>query len=194
MKGRSLLLIAGAAAIVGCGDPTRPVAANNTIGALLTVFAFSGTPLSAPTAINTLGARTVVASGSSNFDVVFDIRDGQAVAIPPLAIIGIGNAAIQKVSVPFDSLNVAPVDGYNDSSAVAIGVGDVLAVRSQPVECSNAFGLSPFIYSKMVVKAINASDTSTTGDNAMPPRTIQLDMVVDPNCNFRSLAPGVPTS
>ncbi|HET7566048.1 MAG TPA: hypothetical protein VFJ96_13690 [Gemmatimonadaceae bacterium] len=194
MKGRSLLLIVGAAAVAGCGNPTGITANLDTFSTVLTVFAFSGTPLSAPTGIDTYGGRTVVTDGSSTADVIFDIRNGQAVAIPPLAITGIANAGIQKVSGPFDSLLTAPASGYNDSTAIDIAVGDVLAVQAQPSACSNILGLSPFIYSKMQVTAVNTSDTTVTTPSVMPPRTIQVTLVVDPNCNFRSLAPGVPTS
>ncbi|HEX6966177.1 MAG TPA: hypothetical protein VF166_10285 [Gemmatimonadaceae bacterium] len=194
MKGRSLLLIAGAAAIAGCGSPTGITASLNTFSATLTVFAFTGTPLSAPTGIDTFGGRTVVTDGSSTADVIFDIRNGQPVAIPPMALTGVASAAIQKVGVPFDSLLAAPLSGYNDTTVVDVNVGDVIAVRAQPAACSNILGLNPYIYSKMQVTAVNTSDTTVSTPSVMPPRTVQVKMVVDPNCNFRSFAPGVPTS
>jgi hypothetical protein len=194
MKGRVLFLIAGLAALSGCGDPTAIRANLETIDDVLAVFAFSGTPLSAPSAVNVFSHSAVVADGSSSYDVVFDIRGGQAVALPPTVVGGFGTAGLQKVSVPFDSLLMAPSGGYDDSTAVQIGTGDVLAIRAQPRECSGTFGLRPFVYAQMLVLAINAADTATTGPDALPPRSLRLRMVVDPNCSFRSLAPGVPES
>jgi hypothetical protein len=192
MKGRVLLLIAGVAALYGCGDPTAIRANLETVDDVLAVFAFSGTPLSAPSAVNVFSHSVVVADGSASYDVVFDIRGGQAVALPPTAVGGFGTSGLQKVSAPFDSLLMAPSGGYDDSTVVQIATGDVLAIRAQPRECSGTFGLRPFIYAKMLVLAINAADTATIGPDALPPRSLRLRMVVDPNCSFRSLAPGIP--
>jgi hypothetical protein len=194
MKGRLLLLIGGVAAIAGCGDPTGFTANLDTVDTQFAVFAFSGTPLSAPSAVNVFGATPVLTDGSANYDLVFDIRGGQAVVLPPRVVGGLATAGIQTLDEPFESVLVAPGGGYNDSTAVPIDVGDVLAIRAQPQPCANTFGLRPFIYAKALVIAINTSDTATMGPDGLPPRSLRIRMVVDPNCSFRSLAPGLPTS
>lgn len=192
MTGKSLLLAAGVLAMAACGNPTGLGATSDTFQAVLTVFAFSGTPLSAPSAINTSQGQAVLTDGSSNYDVAFDIRDGQALALAPLALGGFGAAAIQKVNTSFESLLEAPTSGYSDTASIAVQPGDVLVVQAQPPECSGGFGFAPFVYSKLKILEINASDTTTAGDPALPPRSFRVQMVVDPNCNFRSFAPGLP--
>ncbi|HJU65752.1 MAG TPA: hypothetical protein VJ596_08755, partial [Gemmatimonadaceae bacterium] len=151
-----------------------------TVEDTITVFAFSGTPLNVPTALNTLEHRAVRAEAGSNFDVVFDIQGGgQAVILPPGLVSGIGNAALTRSDTPYDALVLAPTTGYVDNEEVPIIPGDVVVVRSVAVACTGR--INQFIYSKLVIDSVNVGN-----------RTIHFRMRVNPNCGFRSFAAGIP--
>ena len=180
MSAKLLSLLGAFTALAACGDPTRPRAEAVTISDTLSVFALTGTPLSVPTALNTLRHAAVRTDPGASYDVVFDITDaGQAMIYPPAAVGAFGRAGIQKSTTPFDELLEAPVSGYNETTPTEINPGDVLLIRAVPPECGNSF--SAFIFSKLVIDSVNTDA-----------RTIHFRMRVDPNCGFRSLAEGIP--
>ncbi|MGH7717760.1 MAG: hypothetical protein ACREON_02795 [Gemmatimonadaceae bacterium] len=181
MKARFLLLCAAIAGLAACDDTTNIEARLETVEDTITVFAFSGTPINVPTALNTIEHTAVRAESGSNFDVVFDITPaGQAQILPPTLVAALGNAAIGRSTVVYNDLLLAPTTGYSDTEALAIVAGDVVVIRAVSVACVGL--INQFIYSKLVVDSVN-----------VPNRTIHFRMRVNPNCGFRSFAPGVPT-
>ncbi len=180
MPARLLLLLCAVASLAACGDPTRVQARAEPISDTLTVFALTGTPVTAPTALNTIRHEAVRADPSSSYDVVFDISEtGQAVMYPPAAVGAFGRAGVQKSATPFDELLEAPVSGYNETTATDINPGDVVVIRAASAACQQS--LNAFIYSKLVIDSVNTEA-----------RTIHFRMRVDPNCGFRSFAEGIP--
>ncbi|HJR63965.1 MAG TPA: hypothetical protein VJ803_09690 [Gemmatimonadaceae bacterium] len=180
MKARPFLVIAGIAALSACGDPTNIDATFETVEDTLTVFAFTGTPINVPTALNTLEHIVVRAEAGTNFDVVFDIdAGGQALILPPRVVSGIGNAAVTRSDVAYDALLLAPTTGYVENEQVPIDPGDVIVVRSVAGACVGR--INQFIYSKLAIDSVNLGN-----------RTIHFRMRVNPNCGFRSFAPGIP--
>jgi hypothetical protein len=87
---------------------------------------------------------------------------------------------MRVVNTPFDSLDTAPEGGYQRDSATVAGVGQTLAVETEPPACQNG---RTFLYAKLVVDSVSA----TNGGIFMRAR-------VDPNCGYRSLRPGRPTN
>jgi hypothetical protein len=92
---------------------------------------------------------------------------------------------LQKVSGSFDTVLEAPKDGYETDSALVMAPGEVVAVQSAHNFSSDlcAYSISPNIYAKITVDSVNLAS-----------RTLYLRMGLDPNCGFRSLADGIPTS
>jgi hypothetical protein len=192
MKVRFLVLFAGVGiAAVACADPFATTATLATIDDTAAVFALTGAPESAPTAINVTFPRAVIATPGEHYDVVFDIRNDSAFAYPPHAIGAILTAGLQTSSDPFGSITRAPTTGYNDTLPVFIQAGSVLLVQSTSSQCSSqTVSARTFIYAKIVIDSIFY-------DNAAPPhepRTIWYRLRNDPNCGFLSFDDGIPTS
>jgi hypothetical protein len=103
--------------------------------------------------------------------IVGAINCGGAVGYKPVGL--------QRMTVPFDSLERAAPAGYvfDSTLTVAPGEGFVMQVQSQD-ECL-AY-LSTIRYTKLVVDSIDVAR-----------RAIFFRTVHDPNCGYRSLVPGV---
>ncbi len=182
MKARLLLpffLLAGAA---GCGDDpfaVRPQFPTST--AEITTFAFSGSDILEPVAINVASLRAVRLEAASQYDLVLDINaQGQAVIMPPLAVGHIGRTGLIVSDQPWEQITSAPVDGYNDREPRAVAPGTVLLVRTQPAQCAGA--IRPNMYAKLRVDSVS-----------VPRRTVHVTMRLNPNCSFRELNTGLPT-
>lgn len=184
---RPLALLMATGALAGaCSDPNQFGNLAPTITDTLVVFALTGSPLSAPTALN-IGARAVVrATGDFDYDIAFDIDGAGRAVLYPIRIVGGGFTAsrtvgIQKVSGSFDQLTKAPSTGYRYDSTTVVAAGETVAVATLSATC--VLGLSNVLYGKI---GIDAVDTQT--------RAIRMRLTVDPNCGFQSLGPGVPKS
>jgi hypothetical protein len=192
MKVRFLVLLLGVGAgAFACADPFATKATLPTIDDTAAVFALTGAPESAPTAINITFPRAVITTPSENYDVVFDIRHDSAFAFPPHAVGAALSAGFQIVSRPYDAITQAPLSGYNDSTPQFIKAGDVLIVRSSSVQCANQ-GIQErtFLYAKVVIDSIFYDDATAPHI----PRTIWYRLRNDPNCGFLSFLDGIPTS
>ncbi|MGH2670828.1 MAG: hypothetical protein ACRDH5_17240 [bacterium] len=147
----------------------------------VSLFALDGTPVSAPSGYN-IQFRTVVRTDQdTRFDFAFNITSaGQAVLLPTGALgLGLGSG-IQVQGVPFDSVKTAPNGAFADTLPVAVDSGTVAVVHSRASQCV-ATGANVFYYGKVQVLAI---DTVV--------RRIDLRVLVDQNCGYRDLEPGLP--
>lgn len=199
----ALLLAAGGAALAACGqDPLEAASANNlnTIPRDLVVYPFSSAPAPLNTAVSVGGLSAVrptvaaVLVGQNtllvpNFDFAVDrAADGRTRLLPAKLLAGLEGTGrllrvgIQVVTTPFDSLRSAPNSGtYQRDSVTVVGPGQTFVVEAEPASClSNA---RTFLYAKFVVDSVSAA----TGG-------VYVRAVINPNCGFRSLAPGRPTS
>ncbi|MGH7665588.1 MAG: hypothetical protein ACRENI_15060 [Gemmatimonadaceae bacterium] len=182
-----LSALAGAVLVAACGDPLRVNAQFPVLTDTLRVFALSGTPLTAPTALqlltlNVTEARAVAGGGQLDvlFDVAFDIdENGQVLLYPPsLVAISPRTVGFQDVDESFAELLFAPSRGYRRDSVFVAAVGETVVVEAQVSICSQ---FSPVMYAKLVVDSVKADV-----------RAIFFRAAVDPNCGFRSFAEGVP--
>ena len=190
MKVRFLVLLVGVGvAAAACADPFATTATLPTIDDTAAVFALTGAPESAPTAINITFPRAVITSPGENYDVVFDIRHDSAFLYPPHAIGAALTAGLQLSTQPFDAITKAPTSGYDDTSAVFVKAGDVVLVQSTSSQCvGQGITARTFLYAKIVIDSIFY-------DAAAPPhtpRTMWYRMRNDPNCGFLSFEDGIP--
>jgi len=146
----------------------------------ISLYALDGTPLSAPSGYNLAGNQVVRTDRAIRFDFAFNITPaGQAVLLPTGAM-GLGRSSgIQLQTLPFDAVTIAPTTVYVDSLAVPLDSGTVAVLHSQATTC--VFGAIVFYYGKVEVLAI---DTVA--------RRIDLQVLVDQNCGYRGLEPGIP--
>lgn len=172
----AVLLVATA-----CDSSTGlPPAAFTNVVDTISIYALDGTPLSAPSGYN-LGSNSVVRTDRSlRFDFAFNITPaGQAVLLSTGALKMGRSSGIQLQSVPFDAITIAPTTAYEDTTAVVIDSGTVAVLHSQATTC--VYGAIVFYYGKVEVLAI---DTVA--------RRMDLQVLVDQNCGYRGLEPGIP--
>lgn len=184
---RSLCAAFGLAALAGaCRDPLSIRASLPIRTDTLTLYALTGTPTTFPNALNTIFAQPVRADGSFGFDVAFDIDAANQVVVLPVRLVSGSLDASRRVGVQrsdsaFDALLRAPSTGFRYDSLFVADLGETLVIQARSRGCVNT--LSPLIYSKIVVDSVNLAR-----------RRIHLRITADPNCGFRSFAPGIPTN
>lgn len=183
-----LLTVLGVGA---CRDPIELQATAATSTDTLTVYALSGTPPSYPNALSITARLTVPVSAFGGFDVVFDIdASNRAVVHAARRVVSRGNfvpqVGLQKVAGTFETVTEAPTTGYKVDSSVVASEGEVVVLEAahnngQSDVCF--FSLSPNLYAKISIDTIFVAT-----------RTIKFRLGLDPNCGYRSFAPGIPTS
>jgi hypothetical protein len=174
-----------AAATIACGDslglppPSFPNVVDTT-----TLFALHGTTIRAPSAYDVVGGTLSRTEQAQPFDFAFDIDETASPMIFPAGALDLPNqAGVQLSSVPFDSLLSAPLEGYVLDSALVITDSSVFIVRSRSDRTACRFlGALPR-YGKFRVLELDRQARSVT-----------LELLVDLNCGFRGLEPGLPTS
>jgi hypothetical protein len=171
---------------VACGDPTKPKATYANAPSNYTLYAFTGAPVNAATAINFLGGPARADAGFA-FDVAFDLdASGRAVVYPARALANdlamltssVKRVGLQPVTGTFEALRVTPETGYDTLTARTVRVGDVLAVEMLDFNtCRYSLG-GQLLYAKLTVDSIDATS-----------RKVYARTVVDPNCGYRSVVP-----
>lgn len=172
------------AALGGCGgnDQLFP-AFNSNVETEITMRALSGTPVTAPSGFSIVGQRAIRLDLATTVDFIFDIdSEGRALFLPARAA-GFPdtrlNAGLKLMAVPFDSIDLADTDGYTTLEPVLVQVGEVYLARTG-LDINTCI-LSLPLYMKFEVLAI---DLAT--------RSIQMRVLANTNCGFRSLLPGIP--
>jgi hypothetical protein len=195
-----LAIGAAALAVLGaCGDPTRPDASFETAQDTLAAFAINGTPPGFPSGLSLVGGTApsgllgggfpvlTRVDGSLNFDVAFDIDNAGNAVVYPLGSVAspIGSTravGLQRVSGTFESATEAPGGTYQVDSAFVALPGEVIVVEApSPGYCGALGSFAQNVYAKLTVDSVRTAD-----------RTVFFRVMVDPNCGFRSLAPGRP--
>ena len=177
-----VLVIVLALAAIGC-DGSRSRATYASIPRTFALFALTGAPANAPTALSFLGGPTI-ADANFGFDLATDIDAAGAVRLYPIRTLAGGLApagkriGLQLVSGSFDALRAAPATGYDTAGSKVVVAGSVVAVEIQDLTtCLYSLG-GTNLYAKLVVDSIRSGERRIFG------RT-----VVDPNCGFRELVP-----
>ncbi len=178
-----VVALIGSTALVACGDPNTlpPPQVDNVVDTTV-LFALSGTPLNAPSAFNVVEATTARTDRNLPFDFAFDIDGaGTALLYPPGALGLFPEGGILVSTESFAGVLTAPLEGYVADSAVAVAAGTVFVVRSRAssVQCALAGALPR--YGKFHVLGVDPQQ-----------RTITLEFLVNRNCGYRGLEPGLP--
>jgi hypothetical protein len=175
-----------AVAASACGDPFgQDATVENTVDTVV-LYALRDTPIRLPSAYNMLqpaGAQAVRTDTTSQFDFAFDIdTTGQAV-IYPAGVLGLSREpGLQAMDRSFEDVRRAPDDGYRADSTITVAPGGVFVARSRVTSLFCVFVSVPR-YGKFHVLALDTTN-----------RSITLEALVDLNCGFRGLEPGLPGS
>jgi hypothetical protein len=171
----ALALAAGCSDANSLPDPTIENAPHTvTIGALV------GTPISTPSAYSVVDSAVRV-DQTPNFEFAYNVQgpDSQKVFLPR-AVLGLvsastANPGLQPRSESFDGITEAQSNGYVTDSAVPVSLGQRFMLRSRVV-CTS---LGVPLYGKLEVLAL---------DN----KSITFKVLVDRNCGYKGLKPGLP--
>ena len=177
-------------ALGACRDPIELQATEPTVTDTLTVYALSGTPPGYPNALSLITRTPVAVSGFGGFDIAFDIDESNRILIHPARrVVSVGGqvpqVGLQIVPGTFESITSAPVTGYKVDSTIVASVGDVIvfeAVHNTGDGDICTFALNPKVYAKISIDSV-----------FLATRTIVFRFGYDPNCGYRSFAPGIPT-
>jgi len=186
------LLMVVCAIPASCGSPTGIPAAfiTNTVDTVH-LYALSGTPVTLPSGYVIYPSRAAVRTDQNPFfDFAFDIDTaGRALFLPTGALKMGRNSGLQIVDVPFDSIHTALLANYNRDSATVVHENDVVMAHSIPTTCS--FGIAAAYYAKMHIIRI---DTTAAVDTAtgLSGRRVDFEILVNLNCGYRGLDPGLP--
>lgn len=181
----ALLLLLGATALAGCGDPLSllPAVFENRVDTL-DLYAATRTPVTLPSGFVISQRNVVRLDQSPAFDFLYDLTPSGEPAFMPLAAVvntgrTTGNPGFRASEVPFDLITIAEQQNYITSDTVRIRVGDVYFVRST---IDGSCGLGIPYYGKLQVLAL--SDEG---------RQVTFQILTNINCGYRGLETGLPT-
>ena len=171
-----LALAAGCSNANSLADPTIANAVDTvTIGALV------GTPIATPSAYSVVGDAVRV-DQTTDFEFAYNVQgpDSEKVFLPRAAMVGSGSTADPGIQVrpeTFDQITQARSNGYVTDSAVAVSLGERFMVRSRVI-CTS---LGVPQYAKLEIIAL---------DN----KSVTFQVLVDRNCGYKGLEPGLPAN
>ena len=174
--------VAAAAAVAACGDDFTlpPAGAANRLDTV-SVYALTGTAVGVPSGYQLEFRRVVRTDQTSLFDFAFDITPAGDPVFLPTGPLGLGEASgLQVAPAPFDSVTIAPTSGYVYNAPAAADSGAELLVQSRVTTCS--YGGSASYYAKLRVLTVD-----------MVERRADFEILVNTNCGYRGLEPGLPT-
>ena len=178
---RSAALVGLAVLVAACGDATNlPAPAFTNTVDTVSLYALRGTAITLPSAYVLLGAQRVRTDQTTVLDFAFDFDSLGAPALFPTGAINLGQlSGLQTSTTTFDGLTLAPTGGYIVDKPVALDSGTVVLVRSRPTQCS--FGVTLSLYAKLRVLSVDSTA-----------RRLDFEILVDRNCGYRGLEPGLP--
>ncbi len=179
-----LSLLWGSVVLGACNDPFAGKATFENVIDTTTLYALRDTPIRQPSAYSLLDRRPVRTDTTSAFDFAFDIGPDGRPLIYPAGALGLSrDPGVQLVERRFEDIRSAPQDNYINDRAIEVARDKVFVVRSRPsFNFCLFFGQFPR-YGKFRVLEVNSQDRSVT-----------LELLVNINCGFRSLEPGLPSS
>lgn len=180
-----LVIAGGAMTATACESPLDVPAATDTNSVdTVTLYALRGTDLLLPSAYDVVGRATAHTDRLEPFDFAVDLGDDGAPLLYPAGALGLPkDPGILMVTTTFDSVTSAPLTGFVTDSVRHLAIGTVFVVRSRPNGLNCALAGSLPRYGKFRVLSVDGVK-----------RSITFEALVDANCGYRGLEPGLPTS
>lgn len=180
----ALLLLLGAVAWAGCGDPLSllPAAFENRVDTLA-MYSASGTAVTLPSGFLISARSAVRLDQVSSFDFLYEVTPGgEHLFLPFAALVNTGrttgNPGFQLTTSAFDSITVGLQQGYVSADTVRLSAGQVYYARSA-VDPNCGIGI-PY-YAKLQVLGFNDST-----------RKVSFRILANVNCGYRGLEVGLP--
>jgi hypothetical protein len=172
----AVALLAGA-----CGDTSGlPAAGIENAVDTVSLYALRGTDIALPSAYTLEGAQRVRTDLTTALDFAFDFDSLGAPALFPTGAIHLGAlSGLQRSTTAFDAIKLAPTGGYVLDKSLALDSGMVVLVRSRPTLC--VFGATVSLYAKLRVLSVDSTA-----------RRLDFEILVNQNCGYRGLQPGLP--
>lgn len=167
---------------VGCSNTTGlPAPFFTNVVDTVSIWALRGTAIALPSAFSLNGNTTVRTDQSTAFDFAFDFDSLGEPALFPLGPLNLGQlSGLLQTTTAFNAITIAPTGTYVFDKPLALDTGMVVLVRSRPTTCS--FGVTVSLYAKLRVLAVDSTA-----------RRLDMEILVDQNCGYRGLQPGLPT-
>ena len=170
-----------------CDDPLAPLpASSENVVDTVRLFALRGTGIGDPSAYDITTGSPTRTDRLAGFDFAFDIDGAGQAFVYPAGALGLqaasGPSGLLSQNQAFDDVEQAPLDGYNTTDPLAVSPSLVFVARSRPASVGCGFVGSLPRYGKFRILSI---DPVT--------RTLELEGLVNLNCGYRSLKPGLPT-
>lgn len=189
-----LALIACALVAASCGDPFAVKAPFQTVTDSFAISALTRTAGSAR-ALWRIGEfrRYRLDSIGTQFDLGFDVDatgriivyPARTITVPPPGTLAAPpTVALQASSTAYASADRAPEAGYVADTALVITKGQTVFVRSTSDYCAAQAQQTggTLLFAKFVVDSVNPVT-----------RELLVRSTIQPSCNFRSFATGIPT-
>jgi hypothetical protein len=163
-----------------CSNSTGlPAAVFMNVVDTVSLYALRGTAITLPSAYSIQDRTGVRTDTTVNFDFAFDFDSLRKPRLFPTAALHLGTASgLQPTTTPFAAITLAPTGGYILDTAVTLDTGKVFYAVSRPVTC--LVGAVP-LYAKLHVLSVDSVA-----------RRLNFEILVDQNCGYRGLAPGLP--
>lgn len=171
-------------AAISCDNPLGGEATFENMIDTTRLYALRDTPIRLPSAYSLLDRSPVRTDTTSAFDFALDLDSVGGVVVYPAGALGLPrDPGVQVADRSFDQIKSAPLDNYLVDRPITVTPGKVFLVRSRAsFNFCLFFGQFPR-YGKFRVLEVNPND-----------RSITLEHLVNINCGFRSLEPGLPSS
>jgi hypothetical protein len=166
-----------------CDSNNLPAPVFSSVVDTAVVYALTGTEIGTASAFDLLTALPARPELDDFYDIAFDIDSGGNPTLYPAALVGLpSSAGIQQSTSAFDDILRAPLDDYVTDTALVIEAGTVFIARSRTTNqgCSAFIGAIPR-YGKFEVIGLDPTA-----------RTVTLKHLVNLNCGYRDLTPGIP--
>lgn len=181
---RSLPLLLLLWTVAACSDSTGlPDATITNVERSDTLYSLLGTPVATPSGFALEGSHRVRTDLTDAFDFAYNVEaDGRHVFIPRAALVidttNTLKPGFQASTALFDAIKIAPSNGYITDQVIPLAVGDRYLVRSR-ITCT----LGVPKYGKLEI--LSFDDVA---------KTVAFRILVDDNCGFKGLEPGLPKS
>jgi hypothetical protein len=184
--------IAGLALVTGCKDTNILTASLPVATDTLVAYALTGTSASLPSALAVTLRSTVRVDGTGSFDIGFDFDSAGRLIVSPVRVLVNQLSGAPQVGIhtmfdtPFDSIKSAPGGYYKPDTAIVVTPGHPFVLLVNRTTAANicVYDPTPRIYAKVVIDSTTPNTT----------RAIYMRVTTDPNCGYKSLVPGLPTS
>ena len=171
-----------AALLAACSSATAlPPAQFDNVVDTVALAALTGTPIGAASGFDGVQGKVARTDLNQAFDFAVDIDDAGTLQLIPTGALGLTeDAGVLVVNRAFDVVTSAPTDGYIPDSVVTATEGTVFVLRSRISSQQCSAGSLPR-YGKFHVLDL---DLAT--------RTVTFEFLIDFNCGYRGLEPGIP--